>query len=142
MVINNVVYIRTLTYGTFADDAGRLISRARPNDQIGPEPGQSPSTGAETYDPDAIDSFAIAVQTRTGVTCHPQVYPNTAPTLWKFGMDRVYAPVYNRLMRTSTWDDSFNAILRWDFEYMAPCHGEPIAEGAKGALRRHLGYDR
>ena len=69
-------------------------------------------------------------------------YPNEAPTLWKFGMDRVYAPVYNRLMRTSTWDDSFNAILRWDFEYMAPCHGEPVADGAKGALRRHLGYDR
>jgi len=58
--------------------------------------------------------------------------------LWKIGMDRIYRPVYNNLMRTSTCGQSYATILGWDFEYIAPCHGEPVSEGAKTVLREHL----
>ena len=58
--------------------------------------------------------------------------------LWKLGMDKIYRPVYNRLMRTPTWGTSADAILSWDFEYIAPCHGEPVAADGKRVLREHL----
>ena len=59
--------------------------------------------------------------------------------LWKAGMDIIYRPVYNRLMdRDGTRADSFQTILGWDWDYLAPCHGEPVVNDAKGVLRRHL----
>jgi len=58
--------------------------------------------------------------------------------LWKVGMDQIYRPVYNNLMRTPTCARSYEAILEWDWDYIAPCHGEPVADDAKRVLQRHL----
>jgi hypothetical protein len=61
--------------------------------------------------------------------------------MWKWAMDKVYRPFYNRAMRTPAFDDDVWATLgSWDFEYIAPCHGEPIAVDAKRVLAEHLGY--
>jgi hypothetical protein len=60
--------------------------------------------------------------------------------LWKVGMDKVYRPVYNRLMDADgTRGTSHATVLGWDWNYIAPCHGEPVAEDAKAVLRAHLG---
>lgn len=59
--------------------------------------------------------------------------------LWKFGMDRIYRPVYNGLMKTESFDSSVSTIMSWPWDYIAPSHGEPVAEDAKGVLARHLG---
>ena len=53
-------------------------------------------------------------------------------------MDYIYRPVYNRLMRAPGWDESYRTIMSWDFDYLAPCHGEPVAAGGKEVLRTHL----
>ena len=58
--------------------------------------------------------------------------------LWKVGMDRVYRPVYNRLMRPEGWRASYDAMMRWDFEAIAPAHGEPIGAGGKAVMASHL----
>lgn len=58
--------------------------------------------------------------------------------LWKKGMDRIYRPLYNNLMRTETCTSSYETILGWGFEGIAPAHGEPIGEGGREVLRRHL----
>jgi hypothetical protein len=58
--------------------------------------------------------------------------------LWKWGMDVIYKPVYNRLMRTDSWEESYRVIDGWDFESILPCHGEPVAQDAKKVLARHL----
>ena len=55
-------------------------------------------------------------------------------------MDKVYRPVYNRLMDADgTRGTSHATVLGWDWNYIAPCHGEPVAEDAKAVLRAHLG---
>ena len=59
--------------------------------------------------------------------------------LWKVGMDKVYRPVYNGLMRPESWRTSYDAMMRWDFEGIAPAHGEPIGAGGKGVMAAHLG---
>ena len=64
-----------------------------------------------------------------------------ASRLWKEGMDKIYRPVYNRFMRTETCAQSYATILGWDFEYIAPCHGEPISENGKSVLQTHLSLD-
>lgn len=66
----------------------------------------------------------------------------TSSRLWKFGMDKIYRPVYNNLMRTSTWSASYRTIMGWEWDYIAPCHGEPVADGAKAVLRAHLAEDQ
>lgn len=59
--------------------------------------------------------------------------------LWKGGMDLIYRPVYNRLMRTPSCAASYETILhKWEWGYIAPCHGEPVAHDAKRVLREHL----
>jgi len=59
--------------------------------------------------------------------------------LWKAGMDVIYRPVYNNLMDADgSRERSYSAILGWDWNYIAPCHGEPAAVDAKAVLRRHL----
>ena len=57
---------------------------------------------------------------------------------WKWAMDTIYRPVYNRLMRTPTCADSYETILSWDFEAIAPCHGEPVAKRGREVLAEHL----
>ncbi|KOO22351.1 hypothetical protein Ctob_007682 [Chrysochromulina tobinii] len=59
--------------------------------------------------------------------------------LWKGGMDKIYRPVYNTLMRTPTCAQSYETILAWTWNYIAPCHGEPVATDGKRVLREHLG---
>ncbi|KAJ1459566.1 hypothetical protein M885DRAFT_554283 [Pelagophyceae sp. CCMP2097] len=62
--------------------------------------------------------------------------------LWKAGMDMIYKPVYNNLMKIKpTHDARVSRVLAWDFDYMAPCHGEPV-EGTtvKAQLAKHLAY--
>lgn len=58
--------------------------------------------------------------------------------LWKKAMDFIYRPVYNRLMHGPQWHESYETIMGWDFEYIAPCHGEPVATGGKQVLANHL----
>ena len=55
-------------------------------------------------------------------------------------MDYIYRPVYNRLMDADgTRATSYETILKWDWDYLAPCHGEPVAgPEAKATLRAHL----
>lgn len=64
--------------------------------------------------------------------------PSRETNLWKIGMDKIYRPFYNGLMHSSSWDQSVETILSWNFEYIAPCHGEPVAEHGKQVLRDHL----
>ena len=62
--------------------------------------------------------------------------------LWKWGMDVVYKPVYNRLMKTDSWEESYRVIAGWEFETILPCHGEPVAKDAKKVLASHLAMAR
>jgi hypothetical protein len=66
--------------------------------------------------------------------------PSMATKLWKAGMDIVYRPFYNRLMRTESWGESIDTILSWEFDYIVPCHGDPVAENGKDVLREHLNF--
>ncbi|KAL1525703.1 hypothetical protein AB1Y20_020549 [Prymnesium parvum] len=62
----------------------------------------------------------------------------TSSKIWKAAMDNIYRPVYNRLMRGPNWDESYDTIMGFDFDYIAPCHGEPVATDGKAVLARHL----
>ena len=50
----------------------------------------------------------------------------------------VYKPVYNRLMKTDSWEESYRVIAGWEFETILPCHGEPVTKDAKKELASHL----
>ena len=68
-------------------------------------------------------------------------YPNDAPAAWKFGMDRIFRPVYNGLMKQPGWEDKVSRIFGWDWDFLAPCHGEPICgPDVKKRLAEHLDY--
>jgi len=61
--------------------------------------------------------------------------------LWKLGMDVIYAPFYNKFMQIKPkFESRLDVILSWDFDIIAPCHGDTISENAKAVLSRHLGY--
>ena len=95
----------------------------------------------------ALSSVSRVARLATGWN-YPATGTDTTPAvddvplssrLWKWGMDRIYRPVYNRLMdRDGTRTTSYATILGWDFEYLAPAHGEPVALAAKDVLRKHL----
>ena len=74
-------------------------------------------------------------------TSPPTAEVPLASRLWKLGMDVIYRPVYNRFMRSESCAQSYGTILGWDFEYIAPCHGEPVAVGGKRVLSTHLALD-
>lgn len=68
----------------------------------------------------------------------------TSSKLWKFGMDQIYRPVYNGLMRQRPAHDAkVKTILEWPtWDFIAPCHGEPIQGPAvKDRLAAHLGVE-
>mmetsp|Transcript_9707 Transcript_9707/g.29242 ORF Transcript_9707/g.29242 Transcript_9707/m.29242 type:complete len:319 (-) Transcript_9707:644-1600(-) len=70
-------------------------------------------------------------------------YPSEAPPptkLWKQGMDRLYAPFYNRFMKgdRGKYQAAMDRIFGWDWDKILPCHGTIITSGGKEALRRHL----
>ena len=68
-------------------------------------------------------------------------YPADAPAAWKFGMDRIYRPVYNGLMKQKGWEATVAQIFAWDWDFLAPCHGEPVqGPNVKRALAEHLDY--
>ena len=68
-------------------------------------------------------------------------YPADAPAAWKFGMDRIYRPVYNGLMKQPGWEAKIAQIFAWDWNFLAPCHGEPIqGSDVKRTLAEHLDY--
>ena len=52
--------------------------------------------------------------------------------IWKFGMDMVYWPFYQRFMvgrsgeRRQRYDASVVKVLSWDIEVICPCHGDII----------------
>lgn len=58
---------------------------------------------------------------------------------WKAVMDKVYKPIYNGLLKTTEAQTRLDLILSWSWDYIAPCHGEPIETDAKVILARHLG---
>lgn len=61
--------------------------------------------------------------------------------LWKIGMDRIYAPFYNKFMQIKPdFRTRLETIMRWDFDYIAPCHGNPIDTAVKATLAEHLGF--
>ena len=54
-------------------------------------------------------------------------------------MDAIYRPFYGRLMvQRPLWDARMATVLGWEWDYIAHCHGEPVARDAKRALARHL----
>lgn len=62
-------------------------------------------------------------------------YPSKGPGWWKTAMDQVYRPVYNNILRKRPEHDALmRTILSWDFDYVAPCHGEPIDQEVKETL--------
>mmetsp|Transcript_45173 Transcript_45173/g.105736 ORF Transcript_45173/g.105736 Transcript_45173/m.105736 type:complete len:345 (-) Transcript_45173:586-1620(-) len=63
--------------------------------------------------------------------------------LWKWAMDAVYRPFYNRAMKVQpAFDrDVWSKISAWDFDMICPCHGEPVNVDAKRILAQHLGCD-
>ena len=66
-------------------------------------------------------------------------YPADAPAAWKFGMDRIYRPVYNGLMKQPGWEARIARIFAWDWDFLAPCHGEPVqGPDVKRILAEHL----
>jgi len=69
-------------------------------------------------------------------------YPADAPAAWKFGMDRIYRPVYNGLMKQPGWEAKIAPIFdQWDWDFLAPCHGEPVqGPDVKRILAEHLDY--
>ena len=69
-------------------------------------------------------------------------YPADAPAAWKFGMDRIYRPVYNGLMKQPGWEATIAQIFDlWDWDFLAPCHGEPVqGPDVKRVLAEHLDY--
>ena len=69
-------------------------------------------------------------------------YPADAPAAWKFGMDRIYRPVYNGLMKQPGWEAKIAPIFdQWDWDFLAPCHGEPVqGPDVKRVLAEHLDY--
>eukprot|EP00667_Euglena_gracilis_P009507 EG_transcript_9661 len=70
-------------------------------------------------------------------------YPAAVPPatrLWKFGMDQVYLPFYERLMirDRSRFEAAMGRIVGWDFDAVLPCHGVYLPCGGKQAFQRHL----
>ena len=59
--------------------------------------------------------------------------------LWKFGMDRLYRPLYNNLMVDGDRRTALNSkVARLDFDRIIPCHGTIVETGGKDVLLRHL----
>mmetsp|Transcript_57520 Transcript_57520/g.66436 ORF Transcript_57520/g.66436 Transcript_57520/m.66436 type:complete len:332 (-) Transcript_57520:85-1080(-) len=78
----------------------------------------------------------------SGDTVTDDIVVPTNSRLWKKVMDKVYKPIYNNLLQGSDYRERMQVVFDWDWDYLAPCHGEPI-EGTKckAILARHLGYD-
>ena len=56
-------------------------------------------------------------------------------------MDRIYRPVYNGLMKQPGWEAKIARIFGWDWDFLAPCHGEPVqGSDVKRVLAEHLDY--
>ncbi|CAM9223888.1 unnamed protein product [Scytosiphon promiscuus] len=60
--------------------------------------------------------------------------------VWKWGMDKVYRPFFNRFMVTDrgAFAVKVNQILGWGIETIVPCHGDVVRSGATEALRETL----
>lgn len=63
--------------------------------------------------------------------------------LWKFGMDKVYQPVFNNVMVKDKreFERVKDTILAWGAEVVVPSHGDIIRgkEGCEEALLKHFG---
>lgn len=76
----------------------------------------------------------------------PEVKVPFGTKLWKFGMDKVYHPFYNRLMvgkkgdRHTKYMEYVDKLLSWDVELIVPCHGDVIkgSELCKKVLTKHF----
>jgi len=68
-------------------------------------------------------------------------YSDGAPILWKLAMDRVYRPVYNRILADRPLlEKRMDKVFSWGSTYIAPCHGEPIeGDDVNNLLGKHLG---
>ena len=62
----------------------------------------------------------------------PAVQVPKGTMLWKFGMDKVYWPFYQRFMvgkaneRREKYSEAVRKVLSWDIEVIIPCHGDVI----------------
>lgn len=70
-------------------------------------------------------------------------YPTDTPTqtkLWKFGMDVVYLPFYQKFMVTdpAAYDAAVRKVESWDISRIVPCHGLVLENNPKPLLLRHL----
>lgn len=70
-------------------------------------------------------------------------YPRDAPAktkLWKFGMDRLYPPVYHRLMLTdrAAFERAVSKTESWNFQTIVPCHGSVVYDSAKYLWSAHV----
>ena len=76
----------------------------------------------------------------------PSVPVPIGTKLWKFGMDRIYWPFYQRLMvgkgneRRKRYQLAVEKVLSWDIEVIAPCHGDVIKgrSTCKQAIQTHF----
>lgn len=60
---------------------------------------------------------------------------------WKWALDAIYAPFYNAfMMKRPLFDERLAMVNRWDWDYIVPCHGEPVVRDAKQVLSNHLGF--
>ncbi|EIE18708.1 hypothetical protein COCSUDRAFT_20322 [Coccomyxa subellipsoidea C-169] len=71
-------------------------------------------------------------------------YPSQVPggtKLFKFGMDRIYLPVYRNFMikEKGEYVGAMQRIFEeWDFDAILPCHGDFVSKNGKEVLRKHL----
>lgn len=84
-----------------------------------------------TYAPHQCSKVAVE-GTSSGGGALPAVSVPFGTRLWKFGMDRVYAPFFQRAMvgrqgeRRQRYEQAVQQLLAWDCEVIAPCHGDII----------------
>ena len=59
---------------------------------------------------------------------------------WKFGMDKVYVPVYHKLMLTNkaAFERAIAKVESWDFDTVVPCHGRVVRDSAKYNFSAHV----
>jgi flavorubredoxin len=55
-------------------------------------------------------------------------------------MDKLYIPIYQRIMVTnqSALDCTMNKIESWEFDTIVPCHGKVVTDSAKYEFTAHV----
>jgi hypothetical protein len=76
----------------------------------------------------------------------PEIDVPFGTKLWKFGMDKVYLPLYKNIMvgktgeRREKYEAAVQKVLSWNCELIVPCHGDVIrgSELCREVLGKHF----